>query len=291
MSGTLLHFGRQCRRTTNLFSPSLFRTFTTTPSVQARKNKNESKIRIPSKKAMAAKAKRRAAKAALAEAKVEKLSLMDAISVLRAVEVTAPSAMYELYIKTEMGNGVAVPKGRFKLPREAKAQAEDKILVFAEGRQAEEAKKAGAHIVGGPELIDGILNNRIRATTYLSTPALIRAITPRLGRFLGPQGLMPSERRGTVTDDIAGYLERIQGTSEWKADKKGNIHMPIASMHFSVEDVVKNFRHFMISVKKSTGNSKETQSRKSKDANKPVAPISKVILSSTQGPGIRISDY
>ncbi|KAK1218496.1 hypothetical protein PQX77_018822 [Marasmius sp. AFHP31] len=257
---------------------------------------------------MAAKAKRRAAKAALAEAKVEKLSLMDAINVLRAVEVTAPSAMYELYIKTEMGNGVAVPKGRFKLPREAKAQAEDKILVFAEGRQAEEAKKAGAHIVGGPELIDGILNNRIRATTYLSTPALIRAITPRLGRFLGPQGLMPSERRGTVTDDIAGYLERIQGTSEWKADKKGNIHMPIASvsldspprssfsnsdleMHFSVEDVVKNFRHFMISVKKSTGNSKETQSRKSKDANKPVAPISKVILSSTQGPGIRISDY
>jgi len=55
-----------------------------------------------------------------------------------------------------MGNGVAVPKGRFKLPRQVKAQAEDRILVFAEGKLAEEAKKAGAHIVGGLELIDGV---------------------------------------------------------------------------------------------------------------------------------------
>ncbi|KAF9270815.1 ribosomal protein L1 [Marasmius fiardii PR-910] len=293
MSTSLLQFSRQSCRYTGLYFTltPFYRGFSTTLPTQVGRKKNESNIRIPSKKAMAAKAKRRAAKAALAAAKVEKLSLMDAIGVLRAVEVASPTAMYELYIKTEMGNGVAVPKGRFKLPREAKAQAEDKILVFAEGRQAEEAKKAGAHIVGGPELIDGILNNRIRATTYLSTTSLIRAITPRLGRFLGPQGLMPSERRGTVTDDITGYIERIQGTSEWKADKKGNIHMPIASMHFSIEDVVRNFRHFMTSVKKATGNTKETQSRSSKDANKPVTPINKVILSSTQGPGIRISDY
>ncbi|KAL0577278.1 hypothetical protein V5O48_004706 [Marasmius crinis-equi] len=291
MSGTLLQFGRQCCRTT-VFSSLFPRTFATTSTVQAgrNKNKNASKIRTPSKKAMAAKEKRRAAKAALADSKLEKLTLKEAIDVLRAVEVTSPDAMYELYIKTEMGSGVAVPKGRFKLPREAKAQAEDRILVFAEGRQAEEAKKAGAHIVGGPELIDGILNNRIRATSYLSTPALIRAITPRLGRFLGQQGLMPSERRGTVTDDIAGYIQRIQGTNEWKADKKGNIHMPIASMHFPANDVMKNFQHFMTSVKKATGNTKEAK-RNPKDANKPVAQISKVILSSTQGPGIRISDY
>lgn len=75
-----------------------------------------------------------------------------------------------------------------------------------------------------------IINNRIRATTYLCTTSLIRAITPRLGRFLGPQGLMPSERRGTVTDDITGYMDRIQGTSEWRADKQGNIHMPIGTV-------------------------------------------------------------
>jgi large subunit ribosomal protein L1 len=153
-----------------------------------------------------------------------------------------------------MKNGVAVPKGRVNLPREAKPMNEDKILVFAEGRQAEEAKKAGAHIIGGTELIDGvrtthfhrwscskldldqIINNRFQATTILCTTALIKAITPRLGRVLGPLGLMPSERRGTVTDDIAGYIERIRGTSEWRADKAGNIRMPIAMvLHSSIQ--------------------------------------------------------
>lgn len=105
-----------------------------------------------------------------------KLTLEDAISVLRvssvqqvsricsfstslidqAVEVAFPKSTYELTVKTKIGNGVAVPRGRVSLPREAKAKAEDKILVFAEGRLAEDAKKAGAHIVGGLELIDGV---------------------------------------------------------------------------------------------------------------------------------------
>jgi large subunit ribosomal protein L1 len=81
----------------------------------------------------------------------------------QAVEVAAPNSTYELFIKTEMKSGVAVPKGRISLPREAKPKSEDKILVFAEGRQAEDAKKAGAHIVGGPELIDAV-----RPMVYLS---------------------------------------------------------------------------------------------------------------------------
>lgn len=70
--------------------------------------------------------------------------------------MASPNATYELSIKTEIKSGVAVPKGRVNLPREAKPRAEDRILVFAEGRQAEEAKKAGAHIIGGTELIDGV---------------------------------------------------------------------------------------------------------------------------------------
>lgn len=147
---------------------------------------------------------------------------------------------------------MAVPRGRVNLPREAKPKSEEKILVFAEGRLAEVAKKAGAHIVGGEELIDGvclkhrffvitrvlkpsqILNNRIRATTILCTPALIRTITPKLGRFLGPLGLMPSERRGTVTEDIAAYIEKLRGSSEWRADRMGTIRAPIAKveLHF-----------------------------------------------------------
>jgi large subunit ribosomal protein L1 len=65
---------------------------------------------------------------------------------------------------------------------------------------------------------------------YLCTPDLIRPVAARLGRVLGPLGLMPSERRGTVTEDIAGYVRKLQGTSEWKGDKTGSIRQPIAKV-------------------------------------------------------------
>jgi len=92
----------------------------------------------------------------------------------QAVEAASPNAMFELYIKTIIGNGVAVPKGRFKLPREAKPKAEERILVFAEGRLAEEAKRAGAHIVGGLELVDGVSCRRLSHHFYLSINPLCR---------------------------------------------------------------------------------------------------------------------
>ncbi|KAF5352673.1 hypothetical protein D9756_005835 [Leucocoprinus leucothites] len=283
----------RCRQCHTPLRDVLFysRTFSTTPVSHGKREK--STIRIPSKKAAAAKAKRRAALVAAEDAKAEKLTLSDAIAVLRAVEVASPQNTYELFVKTEIKTGVAVPKGRVNLPREAKPRTEDKILVFAEGRQAEDARKAGAHIVGGTELIDGIVNGRVKATTILCSPALIKAITPKLGRVLGPLGLMPSERRGTVTDDFAGYLERIRGTSEWRADKAGNIRTPIALLYFPVNDVIQNVRHFLASVKKVTGNTKDgADSRKLRSSGpRPVTTISKVMLSSTQGPGIRISDF
>ena len=62
---------------------------------------------------------------------------------------------------------------------------------------------------------------------------MLRAITPKLGRVLGPRGLMPSERRGTVTDDVSGYIRRLQGTSEWRGDKDGTIRTVIGRVgHF-----------------------------------------------------------
>lgn len=73
-------------------------------------------------------------------------------------------------------------------------------------------------------------NGRIQATLFLSTPTLIKTISQRLGRVLGPRGLMPSERRGTVTEDIAGYIRRLQGTTEWKGDKDGTVRTPIAKV-------------------------------------------------------------
>ena len=145
-----------------------------------------------------------------------------------------------------MPKGTTIPKGRLTWPREAKPQSEERILVFAEGRQADEAKRAGAHIVGGLELVDDvstfskppcshlilskIINGNHNPTTILCVPSLLRSITPKLGRVLGPRGLMPSERRGTVTEDIVGYIRRMHGSVEWKGDRAGTIRTAIAKV-------------------------------------------------------------
>ena len=74
----------------------------------------------------------------------------------QAVEVARPNSTYELVIRTAMSRGAPIPTGRINLPREAKPRKEYRILVFADGRQADEAKKAGAHVVGGLELVDAV---------------------------------------------------------------------------------------------------------------------------------------
>lgn len=79
------------------------------------------------------------------------------------------------------------------------------------------------------QVAEGKHNN---CTTILCTPSLIRSISSKLGRILGPRGLMPSERRGTVTDDIEGYVQRLQGTTEWRGDKTGTIRMPIGKVSY-----------------------------------------------------------
>jgi len=114
------------------------------------------------------------------------------------------------------------------LPRAPKkATKSDRILVFAEGRAATAAKAAGADFVGGTELIDDVVSGKIHATLVLATPTLVRAIAPKLGRVLGPKGLMPAERRGTVVDDPATYITNLKGSNQWAGDKRGTIRSAI----------------------------------------------------------------
>jgi len=254
--------------------------------------RKERKIAAPTKKQLAAKARKKALKVRKSVYDREKMTLENAINVLRAVEVASPNGTYELVVKTAMIKGTTIPKGRFNLPRETKEGNKDRVLVFAEGQQAEEAKRAGADIVGGLDLIEGLIDGRHQPTMILCTPALIRAITPKLGRVLGPRGLMPSERRGTVTDNLGGFIRRLKDSSEWKGDKAGTIRAPIAKLNFPMEDVIKNVRYFLLLVKRATGNARDPEAEaNTKDTSKKtVTPITRVVLSSPQGPGITISD-
>ncbi|KAI9570197.1 ribosomal protein L1 [Boletus coccyginus] len=262
--------------------------------------KRVEKKKAPSKHQLALITKRKAAKRGRDAYAHEKMTLADAVSVLRAVEVARPNSTYEVVIRTAMSRGAPIPTGRINLPREAKPRKEYRILVFADGRQADEAKKAGAHVVGGLELVDAVAEGKHNnCTTILCTPSLIRSISSKLGRILGPRGLMPSERRGTVTDDIEGYVQRLQGTTEWRGDKTGTIRMPIGKLHFPIEDIVKNVKQFVLNVKRATGNLKdavaeaEAKAQKGKNSSKSVKPvnaITRILLSSTQAPGIQIKD-
>ncbi|KAH8835676.1 ribosomal protein L1 [Flagelloscypha sp. PMI_526] len=245
-----------------IFNPTYQRTFSTTLVVRARKEKGASR-RIPSKKLQAAKTKRRDEAWVKENRAGEKLPLTQAIQVLRAVEVTRPLASYELSIKTKAKAGANIVKGRFELPHKVEIKSDETIVVFAEGRKAMDAKKAGAHVVGGLELIDRLLTNKIRPTV---------------------------NGEGTVTDDIAGYFRRLGNTMEWKGNREGSISLPIAKLRFTPEQVTENVRSFLDSVKIATGNTKAPasstgrRSRQKDDGNKRIVPIGKVILTSTQGP-------
>ncbi|RKO83100.1 ribosomal protein L1-like protein, partial [Blyttiomyces helicus] len=99
------------------------------------------------------------------------------------------------------------------------------LLVFAEGEQAEEAKRLGAHIVGGPELIPQIVEGKLQFDRVLSTRAMFPAVV-NIARILGPKGLMPSPARGTVSDSIASMMtNRAVMTTKFEADSDNVIHI------------------------------------------------------------------
>jgi len=215
----------------------------------------------------------------------EAMTVSDAAAVLRAVEVATPWSAYELHVVTRFVKGQPAPRGRISLPRDPRTK-EEKVLVFAEGKQAEAAIKIGASFVGGGELIDDVLSGKIEPTKVICTPALLQTITPKLSRFLGPKGLMPAIRRGTVTDDVAGAIKQARGMLEWKGDRQGVVRTPIGRINFSIEDLEKNIRTFLHAVKAATAEKDDLSVKRKVTA----SSILQVHLSSTQGPGIQISD-
>ncbi|KAF8513118.1 ribosomal protein L1 [Hysterangium stoloniferum] len=267
---------------------SLFPRFiSTTAPAMARKRQVKPPPSI-SKKKLQAKERRREIKRALKTQSLyenEKMTLLDAIRTLRAVEIAHPNATYELVIKTMLGRGSVPPRGRISLPFAPKPAKDDRILVFADGRAADAARSAGADIVGGMDLVDGVISGRHQANVILATPALVKLIAPRLGRILGPRGLMPTERRGTVLEDPATYIRKLKGSNQWAGDKAGTIRTPIGKVNFPEENLLKNVRFFIDSVKKAIG-----RPEGEKSGARPTVTISRIVLSSQQGPGITISD-
>ncbi len=115
-----------------------------------------------------------------------------------------------------------------------------RVAVFAQGEKAREAKEAGADIVGAEDLVAQVQKGQIDFDICIATPDMMKLVRP-LGRILGPRGLMPSPRNGTVTNDVADTVRQFKlGRVEFRADQGGNVHLPVGKLSMPEEALVEN---------------------------------------------------
>ncbi|WDU83357.1 50S ribosomal protein L1 [Caloramator sp. Dgby_cultured_2] len=169
----------------------------------------------------------------------------------------------------QVRGAVVLPHGTGKAVR---------VLVFAKGEKAKEAEAAGADYVGAEELVDKIQKeNWFDYDVVVATPDMM-GVVGRLGKILGPKGLMPNPKSGTVTFDVAKAIAEIKaGKVEYRVDKTAIIHVPIGKKSFGVEKLADNFHTLMEAIIKAKPAAAKGQYIKS------------VVVSSTMGPGIKIN--
>ena len=153
-----------------------------------------------------------------------------------------------------------------------------KVLVFAKGAKAEEAKAAGADFVGEMDMVEKIQGeNWFDFDVVVATPDMM-GVVGRLGKVLGPKGLMPSPKAGTVTMDVTKAVNEIKaGKIEYRLDKTNIIHCPIGKASFGAEKLQANFETLMSAIIKAKPSAAKGQYLKS------------VVVASTMGPGIKIN--
>jgi large subunit ribosomal protein L1 len=151
-----------------------------------------------------------------------------------------------------------------------------RVAVFARGAKAEEAKAAGADIVGAEDLVEKVNAGQIDFDRCIATPDLM-PLVGRLGKVLGPRGLMPNPKVGTVTADVTNAVRGAKGGSvEFRVEKAGIIHAGVGKASFPAEKLVENVRAFADAV------------QKAKPSGAKGSFVNKISISSTMGPGVKI---
>jgi large subunit ribosomal protein L1 len=162
---------------------------------------------------------------------------------------------------------VTLPKGTGKSVR---------VAVFARGAKADEARAAGAEVVGAEDLMEAVQNGQIDFDRCIATPDMM-GLVGRLGKVLGPKGLMPNPKLGTVTMNVAQAVEAAKGGQiEFRVEKAGIIHGGIGKASFAAEDLRANFDAFLGAI------------LRAKPTGAKGKYLEKVALSSTMGPGVKV---
>jgi len=213
-----------------------------------------------------------------ARAKVEpkRYQLREAVELVREIRYAKFDETVEVAMRLgvdprhadQMVRGtVVLPHGTGKSKR---------VLVVAAGEQAKEAQEAGADFVMGEEVIERIQGGWLDFEAMVATPDMMRHLS-KLGKILGPRGLMPNPKTGTVTTEVAKAVREIKaGKVEFKVDKTAIIHVPVGKVSFSIDALEENARSLILAVlraKPSAAKGKYVQS---------------VFLSSTMGPGVAL---
>ncbi|MBR5066095.1 MAG: 50S ribosomal protein L1 [Lachnospiraceae bacterium] len=212
---------------------------------------------------------------------VDRATLYDPAEAVALVKKTATAKFdetVELHIRTgcdgrhaeeQIRGAVVLPHGTGKTVR---------VLVFAKGDKVSEAEAAGADFVGGDELIPKIQNEGwLDFDVVVATPDMM-GVVGRLGKVLGPKGLMPNPKAGTVTMDVTKAINDIKaGKIEYRLDKSNIVHCPIGKVSFSEEQLVENLKAIMDAIVKA------------KPASLKGTYLKSITISSTMGPGVKVS--
>jgi large subunit ribosomal protein L1 len=200
----------------------------------------------------------------------------DAIKILKQL----PEAKFDETVEVALRLGVdprkadQMVRGTVSLPKGTGRTV--RVAAFAAGDKAREAREAGADVVGGDDLVQEILKGNIDFDAAVATPDMMPAVG-KAGRVLGPRGLMPNPKAGTVSEDIGKAVADIKGGKlEYRVDRQGNVHLLIGKRSFDEKALLENFLAIMDEIIRA----------------KPAAAkgryVRSVTISSTMGPGIRI---
>jgi large subunit ribosomal protein L1 len=152
-----------------------------------------------------------------------------------------------------------------------------RVAVFATGDPAEEAREAGADVVGAEDLVDRVQKGFLDFDIAIATPDMMGQVG-KLGRVLGPRGLMPNPKTGTVTTDVGKTVGEFKGGKvEYRTDRFGNVHVPVGKVSFPVESLLRNYGAVLDEIQKAKPPSAKGKYLKG------------ITTSSTMGPGVKIN--
>ncbi|MCL2217453.1 MAG: 50S ribosomal protein L1 [Defluviitaleaceae bacterium] len=204
--------------------------------------------------------------------------VQEAMDLVQKTSITKFDSMVEAHIRLGVDSRHADQQVRGAVVLPHGTGREVRVLVFAKGDKAIEAEKAGADFVGAEELVTKIQSeNWFEFDVVVATPDMM-AVVGKIGRVLGPKGLMPNPKAGTVTADVSKAIADIKaGKIEYRLDKTNIIHVPIGKVSFGTEKLTENFQTLMAAVIKAKPSAAKGTYLKS------------VVLASTMGPGVKVN--